>query len=69
MQIYSNVYQIAKPIFAEIIRAADDPARSAEARPIARDFRTMLLNMTAHPTNPIHPIGFFSVVKDFETAG
>lgn len=74
--VYPSVYKVGKPILKKFyalgVQVQDD-AFAKKLDPltvkVAKRFKVMLDNMVSHPEEPIDPIGFFSTIKDFETAG
>lgn len=64
-KIYPSVYETSVQVFQRIL--SNQNIRNQSARQLAKHTRTMLTNMTLNKENPIHPAGFFAVVKDFES--
>lgn len=67
--IYPSVERVAVPVLRRIVDIHLGRIPSGmEGRRLAGKTVNMLRNMVRHPVEPIHPLGFFSVVKDFESS-
>lgn len=67
--IYPSVKAVGTDVLRQVVAVSRNrSASNSTAQRLADQTVRMLENMTRHATEPIHPIGFFAVVKDFESA-
>ena len=73
--IYQDVYRVLQPALATIVDLYDETEGQLKpevtdptAKLIVVRTRQWLLNLMGMKERPIHPIAFFAVIKDFETA-
>ena len=67
-EIFKSVYNVAVPIFKRIMDVAEDTSiEGSKASEAAKHILNMLRNMMLSKAAPIHPIAFFSVIKDAES--
>ena len=67
-KIYPDMRAVGTPIFRHILAKDPQEITNTTAQGIAIDTKTMLLNMMASPTRPIHPLAFFATIKHFESS-
>lgn len=66
--ILPSVDKILTEYFKQIVlHAKNNPGSQMRSRVLARQTVTMIKNMTLDKANPIHPVAFFAMVKDFES--
>lgn len=74
--IYQEVYSVFQPALAHVVSLYDEnrkdkvvpEVKNAAAKTIVRRTRQWLLNIMGMRARPIHPVAFYAVIKDFETA-
>ena len=73
--IYPQMYQVMVPHFRQVVSLWDQDQKKVKdevtdevARTIVKRTVQMLLNIMGMRARPIHPIAFFSVIKDFESS-
>ena len=73
--IYPQMYQVMMPHFRQVVSLWDQDQKKVKdevtdevARDIVKRTVQMLLNIMGMRARPIHPIAFFSVIKDFESS-
>ena len=73
--IYPSVYEVMQPALAQVVSLWDQKNGKVKpevinptAKVLVEGTKQMLLNIMGMRARPIHPMAFFSVIKDFETS-
>ena len=66
-KVYPSVYEVSHNILKTIVSKHQKKHYSKEIKTLSHGIITMIKNMTLNIHQPIHPVAFFAMIKDFES--